>query len=342
MEFEKLKKKLEAEGLFDQKRKLDIPQFAREIVVITSPTGAAIQDFLKICSQRRTNSNIKIFPVRVQGEGSEQEICRAIEQVNEKLSADLLVLIRGGGSIEDLWSFNEECVARAIVSSHIPIVSGIGHEIDFTIADFCSDLRTPTPTAAAEQVILDNQMIFNHIQSLIRRLKISVSSLLDSYAGMVTTFQKQMGNLEPIFTHYSLDLDSRFAKLSHQMDKLLLKDQTHFDTLHVRLKHQAPDLRLKTHQSHVASLHKLLVDHVHHLFYKKEDDFTRQLMLLDAVSPLATLARGYSITRKKDLTTGQYKVVSDSEHVALGDTLQIILNHGRLECEVVRREKKNL
>ena len=342
IEFERLKNKLREEGLFDSGRKKTIPQFPREIVVITSPTGAAIQDFLKICRLRRTNSTIKIFPVRVQGEGSGQEISRAIDRVNKELSPDLIVLCRGGGSLEDLWAFNEECVARAISRSEIPIVTGIGHEIDFTIADFCSDLRAPTPTAAAEQVLFDTNMLADHIQSLIRRIGFSISTLLDSYTQQVQSFQKRIGNLEPLFIHYSLDLDMRFSRFVDLMNKRLLKYQTHFDQLSITLRHQAPNLKLQSNRERLIHLHERLVDRIGQLFDKKENDFTRQLMLLDAVSPLATLARGYSITRKKDNITGHYKVVSDSDQVAIRDRLQIILNQGRLECEVVRKEKKGL
>lgn len=342
LEFEKLKKKLRDEGLFDQSIKKPIQQFPREIVVITSPSGAAIHDFLKICALRQTTSVIKIFPVRVQGEGSGLEISRAIKRVNEELSPDLLVLIRGGGSIEDLWAFNEECVARAIAQSEIPVVTGIGHEIDFTIADFCSDLRTPTPTAAAEQIIFDKLMLTDHIQSLIRRIGLSISTLLDSYEGQVRGFQKLMGNLEPLFSRYSLDLDMRFSRFAHLVNKRLLNVQARFDQLHITLKHQAPNLRLQAYQNRVTHLHERLVDRIGQLFHNKEDNFTRQLMLLDAVSPLATLARGYSISRKKDKITGDYVVVSDSDQIAVQDRLQIILNQGRIECDVVSKQKKEL
>ena len=153
LQFEKLKNRLAVEGLFDQARKKMIPMFPRKIVLITSPTGAAVHDFLKVWRNRQWGATIQIFPVRVQGIGAAEEIAAAIATVNRELDSDIIVLCRGGGSLEDLWAFNEECVARAIADSTLAIVTAIGHEVDFTIADFCADLRAPTPTGAAEQII---------------------------------------------------------------------------------------------------------------------------------------------------------------------------------------------
>lgn len=335
LEYEKLKKKLQGEGLFDQQRKKTIPPYPRQIVLITSPSGAAIQDFLKICSLRKTPANIKVFPVRVQGEGSGEEISFAIERVNEEIAPDVLVLLRGGGSIEDLWAFNEECVARAISKSKIPIITGIGHEIDFTIADFCSDLRAATPTAAAELLIDDKDDLLDHIQSQTRRIGISVSALINSCSQRVSILQKQISNLESLFIRYSLDLDLQFSRFVHLTNQQLSKRQGHLDQLSLTLKHHAPTQKLQLNQERIFHLQKRLLELIRQCYHRKQDELSTQLMLLETVNPLATLARGYSIARKKDPITGEYTVVSDSSQASPKDSLQIILNKGRLECEVV-------
>ncbi|RPH38632.1 MAG: exodeoxyribonuclease VII large subunit, partial [Desulfobulbaceae bacterium] len=163
IKFEKLKKKLADEGLFAGSRKKPLPPFPEKIILLTSPSGAAVHDFLTVWHNRRSSVAIQILPVRVQGKGAGEEIAAALDLANNKLTADMIVLCRGGGSIEDLWAFNEECVARAIARSAIPVVTGIGHEIDFTIADFCADLRAPTPTGAAERIIPDTLLLRRQI-----------------------------------------------------------------------------------------------------------------------------------------------------------------------------------
>ena len=160
VKFEELKKKLAAEGLFDPDKKQPVQKFPREIVLVTSPTGAAVHDFLKIWRKRDVPCNILLFPVRVQGSGAADEISQAITTVNKHFpQVDCIVMCRGGGSLEDLWAFNEEVVARSIAESRLPVVSAIGHEIDFTISDFCADIRAATPTAAAEQLIPDRRQL---------------------------------------------------------------------------------------------------------------------------------------------------------------------------------------
>ncbi|MCX7905516.1 MAG: exodeoxyribonuclease VII large subunit, partial [Elusimicrobiales bacterium] len=171
LEFEKLKKKLQEEGLFDQKRKKSIPPFPKYVGVITSLHGAAIRDIISIIKRRAPHINIIIYPVKVQGEGAKEEISHAIKDINENLPfIEVILLGRGGGSIEDLWAFNEEIVARAIASSKIPIISCVGHEIDFTISDFVADLRAPTPSAAAEIVAKNSEDLIKHIKQLEKRL----------------------------------------------------------------------------------------------------------------------------------------------------------------------------
>jgi exodeoxyribonuclease VII large subunit len=176
--FEQLKKKLEAEGLFDEERKKPLPVLPRCIGVITSPTGAAIRDILRVLKRRFANVHVRLFPVKVQGEGAAKEIAAALGYFNRAKFADVIILARGGGSLEDLWAFNEEVVARAIAASEIPVITGVGHETDFTIADFVSDVRAPTPSAAAEVVVRSRQEFERHISEYQRRLVQQVRYLL--------------------------------------------------------------------------------------------------------------------------------------------------------------------
>ena len=175
LDFEELKRKLADEGLFDQERKRPVPPFVGRIGVITSPTGAAIQDILNVMERRFSNVEVALFPVRVQGERAAKEIAAAIEVMNRIGGFDCLIVGRGGGSLEDLWAFNEETMARAIYSSHLPVISAVGHEIDYTIADFVADLRAPTPSAAAELVVQNRDELLGRVDELRARITIESS-----------------------------------------------------------------------------------------------------------------------------------------------------------------------
>ncbi len=341
-EFERLKKKLRDEGLFDEQKKSPIPAFPKEIVVVTSPSGAAIRDFLKIHQLRRSNCNISLYPVRVQGEGSGNEISNAISHINQQLSPDILVLMRGGGSIEDLWAFNEECVARAIADSTIPVVTGIGHEIDFTIADFCSDLRMPTPTAVAEHLLFNRSELFNTIQGLEKRILRSLSTNISISAGSVKECRRRILNLEPLFTRYSLDIDYRSSRLLDQMNNRLLAATNSLEKISLLFSHQAPHLKIKADLDRLTLYSTRLKEMIEQTLSKNEYHFKQQLSLLDAVSPLATLARGYSIARKKHAETGRYTIISNTEQLKQNDNLEIILHRGQIDCNVVGISKNSL
>lgn len=198
LEFQRLKEKLAREGLFDDEHKLPLPEFPETIGVITSPTGAAIRDIIKILHRRFPSVRIILNPVRVQGKGAAEEIALAIREFNDFKEVDLLIVGRGGGSLEDLWAFNEEIVARAIYESKIPIISAVGHEIDFTIADFVADLRAPTPSAAAELAVKDRAELLKEISSLVRKA-ISVQSNLMQYSrDRVSTLVESYGMRRPM------------------------------------------------------------------------------------------------------------------------------------------------
>jgi exodeoxyribonuclease VII large subunit len=216
--FEELKKKLQKEGLFDEKRKRPIPVFPQTVGVITSPTGAAIRDILNIIDRRFSNINIIIYPVRVQGQGSAQEIADAIDQMNQYPDIDVLIVGRGGGSLEDLWAFNEEVVARSIFRSKIPIISAVGHEIDYTISDFVADRRAPTPSAAAEMVIAQKSEFKDRIDFLNHKLQSRMDSYLQYLKSKLSRFTTSYVFKEPENT-----LQQYFQRVDELNHRLITK-----------------------------------------------------------------------------------------------------------------------
>jgi exodeoxyribonuclease VII large subunit len=337
--FEKLKNKLSEEGLFSADRKKEIPQFPEEIVILTSPSGAAIHDFLKIWRQRDFPTQITIFPVRVQGAEAATEIANALATVNKEFpQCDLVLLCRGGGSLEDLWPFNEEVLARAIARSSLPVVSAIGHEVDFTISDFCADFRAATPTAAAETLIPDANSLRKQIDRFQYSMGSSIHNLITDYEYRVKQNRRLLGDMDFLFTNSFLRLDHATQRFHSIMQSRLETEQLRCDELLTRLQNCSPTVKLKIQQQrlHFAS-EKLLF-----LFTKsmenKETQLSRQAALLDAVSPLATLARGYSISSRIDPASGQKTVLHDSAHAKAGDKLEIRLHKGKLCCKVLKTD----
>ncbi|MDO8946873.1 MAG: exodeoxyribonuclease VII large subunit [Desulfocapsaceae bacterium] len=334
LQFEELKKRLAAEGLFDVERKKTIPLFPRKITLITSPTGAAVHDFLKIWRNRKWGAAIQIFPVRVQGKGAAEEIAEAIVRVNKETDSDIIVLCRGGGSLEDLWAFNEECVARAIYGSTLPIVSAIGHEVDFTVADFCADLRAPTPTGAAEQIIPD----FSLLQRQIRRYKRQLTTLLlkkiDGYSRQVFQNRRLLGDLGRTLSHLTLQIDHHTSRLTHSMERLLQQQTFHLERVMVRLERQSPVNRMTIQAQRLRHATEKLIERTQALLRQKSAAFSAQAALLDTVSPLATLARGYAIVRRKKSGKNREEIITRSIQAHPGEQIEIFLHSGRLECEI--------
>lgn len=248
LEFEKLKKKLQAEGLFDDKRKKKIPPFPTYVGVITSLYGAAIRDIISVIRRRAPHINIVIYPVRVQGEGAKEDIVNAIKEFNEKFPyLDVILLGRGGGSIEDLWTFNEEIVARAIASSNIPIISCVGHQTDFTVADFVADLRAPTPSAAAEIVSKNAQDLITHIKQLEKRLISTLKITYHRFLNRFLLFTRSRFYKNPfilIETKTEL-LDDLTQKLIENINLKIKNISEKFKNLNLRLKNLNPLLPTK-------------------------------------------------------------------------------------------------
>lgn len=295
-----------------------------------------MHDFLTGWRKRGYPTNIKIFPVRVQGIGAAEEIAAALTEINLKITtADIIVLCRGGGSLEDLWAFNEEPLARAIAASRLPVVSAIGHEVDFTISDFCADLRAATPTAAAEQLIPDAVDLKKRIRHLLETGAYAMWDRLDNYEQRIKQNRRLLGDMNALFTHGTLRLDHAYESLCAAMRQRIEKGRTRCEELTLRLQSQSPATKVLVQEQrlHFAT-EKLLYLFRQHLDNKKKE-LGRQAALLDAVSPLATLARGYAIASKLNPKTGKATLIRSSSQVEKDDRVEIRLHQGRLECEVV-------
>ena len=339
LRFEQQKQRLAAEGLFAQERKKKLPVFPHKIVLITSPTGAAVHDFLTICRKRKTSARILVYPVRVQGDGAAGEIAAAIERTNREIAADVLVICRGGGSLEDLWAFNEECVARAIYNSQIPVVTGVGHEIDFTIADFCADFRAPTPTGAAEKIIPDNIDLLHDVEKLQEHLASAVKRNLENLMSQVTYNRRLLGDLSSLFVHHELRLDTCLTALIQSIKDKLSTQSFSYQQLLRRLHHQAPVEKIRFQQQRLDYLKKNLGQQMENLLERKTTTFLQQVAKLDTMSPLATLARGYSIVMKEKVPPNKPPIVTDIRQVEVSERLAIRLHHGRLHCEVIQKDE---
>jgi exodeoxyribonuclease VII large subunit len=337
LQFEKLKKKLHAEGLFAQENKITIPEFPKEIVLLTSPSGAAVHDFLKIWRKRDFPTNINIYPVRVQGQEAAQEIVKGLDIINEIIpQTDIIVLCRGGGSLEDLWPFNEEILARAISQSTVPVVSAIGHEVDFTISDFCADLRAPTPTAAAEMLIPDGLEIKERLTRLQTSLTRILSNKIEDYQYRISQNRRLLGDMDFLFTNSSLRLDHASLKLFTLMEKKIRQYMTLCTHLSTRLQNNSPTAKVHMQEQRLRFVAEKLSYLCRNTLIDKEAMLAQQAALLDAVSPLATMARGYSITSKIDQKTGRKTLVRKSRQLKIDDRVEIRLHKGKVECGVIQ------
>ncbi|HQD51179.1 MAG TPA: exodeoxyribonuclease VII large subunit [Defluviitaleaceae bacterium] len=284
--YERLKEKLEKEGLFLQAHKKAIPAFPEVVGIITSPTGAAIRDIIQISKRRNPNIKLVVYPVLVQGEQAPGEIAHAIYEMNQWGQADVLIVGRGGGSLEDLWAFNEEIVARAIFESKIPVISAVGHETDYTIADFVADLRAPTPSAAAELAV-------------------------------------------PLLKDLRLRVHIAYKTLNHLMEDKIYSELEKLKKINQSVPFRKPLDRIYKKQQDLDSLEKILNNSMKHILEKKRSQFGKEIKALEALSPLNTLLRGYSITLSKE-----GRNISSIGDVKVEDAIYIKLKDGIIDAVV--------
>jgi exodeoxyribonuclease VII large subunit len=334
--FEALKRKLEADGLFDSARKRPLPKFLRRIGIVTSPSGAAIRDILNVLSRRAPNVHVLVNPVRVQGIGAAAEIAVAIREFgrpNESWEpVDLIVIARGGGSIEDLWEFNEEIVARAIFHSPIPIVSAIGHEIDFTIADFVADLRAPTPSAAAELIVPDAAELSRRVTDLRNCLQRCLRNFLQQSATRLRFLSERTLGRELIqrMRDAQQQLDLTAESLGRKMKQFVVDSQGALSSRMQSLKSCDPKRELAICQTRISELQRRIVTQPPRLLQSARQRFEHVEGILRVVGPEATLRRGYSIT-----TDAAGKVIQTIKAARPASKIRTRVADGEFESQVL-------
>ena len=328
--FIQLKERLEKEGLFRSERKRPLPVVPQRIGIITSPTGAVIRDMLHILERRFQNLHILLYPARVQGEGAWREIASGIEYFNHMKNVDVLIMGRGGGSLEDLWPFNEEGLARAICRSKIPIISAVGHETDYTISDFVADLRAPTPSAAAELVVKDKKEIKNGLHFLSHRLESQVAQTLQENRTHLQHLQKVLGTPGKTLEGLFLRVDELFGRLQRRVNWVLEGRRERSLHLERGLYQRSPGQKVVHHRLLASETEKRMAQSARHSIEMKRERMRGLLGKIDSLSPLSILQRGYSITRK--LPT--MKILREAEDVRKGDHVEVRLHRGALLCEV--------
>ncbi len=337
-QFEQLKQKLLAEGLFADSRKRPLPELPRLIGIITSPTGAAVHDILSVLKRRFPAIPVIIYPTAVQGDSAKTEIVSAIRTANQQQKADILLLARGGGSMEDLWAFNEEIVARAIADSKIPIISAIGHEVDFTISDFVADMRAPTPSAAAEHAVPNQQEWLNTFKAYEAALQQLMEQKLEQSSQLLDWFNRSLQQLHP-----GRQLQRNVQHLGELEKRLLnawqkgFNHRTHqFEIIQTRLNSCQPaDTLLKYKQQLNYLQHQLTTGIQSRLEYCRQQ-LSANVQTLQTVSPLATLERGYSITRQAD----DNGIIKSAADIKTGDLIETLLADGRIKSQVLEISEK--
>ena len=333
--FEQLKQKLRKEGLFAEEHKVRLPLLPKKVGVVTSPTGAAIRDMLRILNRRNASLDILIYPARVQGAGAAEEIAAGVRYFNTRDDVDVIVVARGGGSIEDLWAFNEETVARAIFDSVLPVISAVGHEVDFTIADFVADLRAPTPSAAAEMVSGARDDLLVTVRSLSRRAVQAVRLLIE----------KRRSSLERLARNRAFNIASnKVRELQQRFDEATLRATQAMAGNLTRLRHRERmlhtrlvkvDLRLAIARRReiLAGKKNRLRSGARSLLQRMRSRLELDMGRMNALSPLAILQRGYAICRNE-----QGLILRDAGLVTPGDRVEVKLARGELDCRVEQQK----
>lgn len=327
--FEELKHKLAKEGLFAEENKRPLPEFPRRIGVITSPTGAAIRDIISVLKRRFPIVPVNIYPVAVQGENAAAEIISAIEKSNQGNLCDVLIVGRGGGSLEDLWAFNEEELARAIFQSDIPVVSAVGHETDFTIADFVADCRAPTPSAAAELISPDQDELMNLMKDYEQTFNLHLKNQLKHFKHQLHALQKRNRHPGQRLRDLSQRLDGLESRIRISLRHTIKAKQASLKTASAHLKSQTPENQILQLREINTALNKRLKLGIAQSIKSNSLQLRSISQQLNAVSPLATLERGYSIVRDN-----RGKIVKNSSQLKPGEVINAKLHVGEFKAKV--------
>ena len=358
IEFEKLKKKLNQEGLFDPRYKKKIPYMPKSIGVVTSETGAVIRDIINVVRRRFPKINVFLYPVAVQGANSADEIVKGIEFFNKMQNVDTLIVGRGGGSLEELWSFNEEKVARAIFNSDIPIISAVGHEVDYTICDFVSDMRAPTPSAAAELAVPDLNEVLYRLDNCKNRLKKNMSTVIDrdrnksdnTFNSICTVVKNDIINMgknnlklmsnklnrgiESKIEREKYQLENNFSSICSIVKNEVIKDgKNQLDVIAGRMENSiSSKIDFEKYRLNIAS--ENIGSSMNQIMINKRENMKNTGALLHSLSPLATIDRGYCMVQKEG------KTVNSTEDIKVGEILNIRMSDGNADCTVNSIEKK--
>ena len=328
--FEQLKKRLADEGLFDDEHKTQLPFIPNKISVITSPSGAVVHDILQVINRRYPNVAIRIIPVKVQGEGAVEGIVSAVDLLNTMDECDVAILARGGGSLEDLQAFNSEPVARAIFASRIPIISAVGHETDYTIADFVADLRAPTPSAAAEMVVPEKSALERRCKEIEALLQTKIIYYFNNLKIRIQEISKRLADPRRKIEDLRLRIDDLNLRLNRILVNRIRRDRENLAFRADRLSANNPRFLIRKVKKQLEQNYNNLLKSFIILKSSKKNRIRELTAKLDALSPIAILSRGYSITR----TIPDAKVVKDPHTVSLNQDLEVIVAKGRLFCHV--------
>jgi exodeoxyribonuclease VII large subunit len=336
--FDQLKQRLTKEGLFDERRKRALPALPRKIGVVTSLEGAAVRDILKVLGRRYANAHVVIRPTRVQGEGAALDIARGLAAIGRVGGVDVVIVGRGGGSIEDLWAFNEEVVARAIAGCPVPTISAVGHETDVTIADFVADVRAPTPSAAAEIVVARHDDFVSRIDRLTRRVNAAMASRRHRFESRLRMLEARSG-LGGMRGRLAMR-GRHTAELTHELGRAMRASLSQRERRYQRLRLtlETFDLRrrLAGVRTRLVAGEGRLASSIDRRRHGWQSQLGAVAAKLESLSPLAVLARGYAVCWNGDRTA----VIRDASAVAVGDAVTVTLEHGELSCEVTERRPK--
>lgn len=331
IQFEQLKKKLAEEGLFQERFKQSLPQFSKKIGVVTSRSGAVIQDIITTVSRRFPGVEIVLYPTKVQGEGDAKEIARNITRANEREDLDVLIIGRGGGSIEDLWAFNEEIVVRAIFESRLPIISSVGHETDVTLADFVADKRAATPTAAAELATPVTKLdLLTYLQNQEKRMTTAVKHSLSKKQEALRILSQSVIFRQPerLYDGYLQRLDQLQLRLKQGLNAELVRNQQKVQEQIHRLEQLSPIIKIQRYQDHIQQLKKLLRSQMAVTYDAKVAEVKRLSEALLMLDTSRIVARGYAIVKKGEVVVASAKDLKENDQVSL------LMRDGQVELEV--------
>lgn len=331
-QYEKLKNKLNALGIFSPAHKKTIPSHIQTVGVVTSPTGAAVKDILTVMNRRNPTIRVIIYPALVQGEYASNDICHAIALANSRNECDVLIVGRGGGSLEDLWSFNEECVVHAIYDSVIPVISAVGHEVDTTLSDYVADLRAATPSAAAELVSSDRDELLQKVILLSQRLNNAINRKNTNLNQQLSYFQHRLAQVHPeqqLRSHQQKS-DELNQRLKQAIARTITQAQYQPEQLQQRLLRVSPSKKISMQQIHIQQLTQRLINAKQNSLLHKSDLFVHLIEQLNLVSPLATIARGYGVIRDAD-----NKVINSCSQVATNNEISVQVADGSFKATVI-------